>query len=83
MSTHRSISCLRSREPRTWLARVQAAGAVFLGSWSPETMGDYCSGPNHTLPTYGYAKAYSGLSLEDFPEAHHGAGALALRVFAR
>ena len=53
-------------EPRTWLARVQAAGAVFLGSWSPETMGDYCSGPNHTLPTYGYAKAYSGLSLEDF-----------------
>ncbi len=29
-------------------------------------MGDYCSGPNHTLPTYGYAKAYSGLSLEDF-----------------
>ena len=43
-----------------------AAGAVFLGSWSPESMGDYCSGPNHTLPTYGYAKAYSGLSLEDF-----------------
>ena len=39
---------------------------MFLGSWSPETMGDYCSGPNHTLPTYGYAKAYSGLSLEDF-----------------
>jgi histidinol dehydrogenase len=57
---------LQIREPRPWLARVQAAGAVFLGSWSPETMGDYCSGPNHTLPTYGYAKAYSGLSLEDF-----------------
>jgi histidinol dehydrogenase len=45
---------------------VTAAGAVFLGSWSPESMGDYCSGPNHTLPTYGYARAYSGLSLEDF-----------------
>jgi len=45
---------------------VSAAGAVFLGSWSPESMGDYCSGPNHTLPTYGYAKAYSGLGLEDF-----------------
>jgi histidinol dehydrogenase len=57
---------LQIREPRTWLARVEAAGAVFLGSWSPESMGDYCSGPNHTLPTYGYAKAYSGLSLEDF-----------------
>ena len=57
---------LEIREPRGWLPRVQAAGAVFLGSWSPESMGDYCSGPNHTLPTYGYAKAYSGLSLEDF-----------------
>jgi len=45
---------------------VQAAGAVFLGRWSPESMGDYCSGPNHTLPTYGYARTHSGLSLEDF-----------------
>jgi histidinol dehydrogenase len=53
-------------DPRAWLGRVTAAGAVFLGSWSPESMGDYCSGPNHTLPTYGYAKAYSGLALEDF-----------------
>jgi len=57
---------LEIREPRAWLGHVRAAGAVFLGNWSPETMGDYCSGPNHTLPTYGYAKAYSGLSLEDF-----------------
>jgi len=57
---------LQIREARTWLPRVAAAGAVFLGSWSPESMGDYCSGPNHTLPTYGYARAYSGLSLEDF-----------------
>src|SRR5882724_1475595 len=57
---------LELREPRRWLSRVTAAGAVFLGHWSPESMGDYCSGPNHTLPTYGYAKAYSGLSLEDF-----------------
>jgi histidinol dehydrogenase len=57
---------LEIREPRRWLPRVTAAGAVFLGHWSPESMGDYCSGPNHTLPTYGYAKAYSGLSLEDF-----------------
>ena len=57
---------LEIREPRVWLARVSAAGAVFLGHWSPESMGDYCSGPNHTLPTYGFAKAYSGLALEDF-----------------
>lgn len=57
---------LEIREPRRWLGRVSAAGAVFLGHWSPEPMGDYCSGPNHTLPTYGYAKAHSGLSLEDF-----------------
>jgi histidinol dehydrogenase len=57
---------LEIREPRRWLDRVTAAGAVFLGNWSPETMGDYCSGPNHTLPTYGFAKAYSGLALEDF-----------------
>jgi histidinol dehydrogenase len=57
---------LEIREPRAWLSRVNAAGAVFLGAWSPESMGDYCSGPNHTLPTYGYAKAYSGLALEDF-----------------
>jgi len=57
---------LEVREPRAWLSRVTAAGAVFLGSWSPESMGDYCSGPNHTLPTYGYARSHSGLSLEDF-----------------
>jgi histidinol dehydrogenase len=57
---------LQIHEPRAWLPRVTAAGAVFLGPWSPETMGDYCSGPNHTLPTYGHARSYSGLSLEDF-----------------
>ena len=57
---------LEITDPRAWLGQVTAAGAVFLGNWSPESMGDYCSGPNHTLPTYGFAKAYSGLSLEDF-----------------
>jgi len=57
---------LQVREPRAWLARVTAAGSVFLGDWSPESMGDYCSGTNHTLPTYGFARAYSGLGLEDF-----------------
>ncbi len=39
---------------------------MFLGRWSPESMGDYCSGTNHVLPTYGYARAYSGLSITDF-----------------
>jgi histidinol dehydrogenase len=57
---------LEIREPRQWLPKISAAGAVFLGHWSPESLGDYCSGPNHTLPTYGYARSYSGLSLEDF-----------------
>ena len=57
---------LEIREARSWLPEIRAAGAVFLGHWSPESLGDYCSGPNHTLPTYGYARSYSGLSLEDF-----------------
>lgn len=51
---------------REWLPRIRNAGSVFLGSWTPETMGDYCSGTNHVLPTYGFARAYSGLSLVDF-----------------
>jgi histidinol dehydrogenase len=54
------------KNPREWLPAIQNAGAVFLGAWSPESVGDYCSGPNHTLPTYGHARAWSGLGLEDF-----------------
>lgn len=46
--------------------RVINAGSVFLGSFSPESAGDYTSGTNHTLPTNGYAKAYSGVSLDSF-----------------
>lgn len=57
---------LAVREPRRWLAHVESAGSVFLGEWSPEPMGDYCSGTNHVLPTYGYARAYSGLGVLDF-----------------
>jgi len=57
---------LEVREPRRWLEKVTSAGSVFLGAWSPEPMGDYCSGTNHVLPTYGYARAYSGLSVLDF-----------------
>jgi histidinol dehydrogenase len=57
---------LAVREPRRWLAGVENAGSVFLGGWSPEALGDYCSGTNHVLPTYGHARAYSGLSVLDF-----------------
>lgn len=46
--------------------KVINAGSVFLGSYSPESAGDYASGTNHTLPTNGYAKAYSGVSLDSF-----------------
>ncbi len=52
--------------PRELLAAITTAGSVFLGRWSPETMGDYCSGTNHVLPTFGYARAYSGLGVGDF-----------------
>jgi histidinol dehydrogenase len=52
--------------PRRWLARVEAAGSVFLGPWSPEVAGDYASGTNHTLPTSGLARSYSGVSLDSF-----------------
>lgn len=42
------------------------AGSIFLGNYTPESVGDYASGTNHTLPTNGYAKMYSGVSLDSF-----------------
>jgi histidinol dehydrogenase len=57
---------IETERPRDWLPRIRHAGSVFLGAWTPESMGDYCSGTNHVLPTYGYARAFSGLSLADF-----------------
>jgi histidinol dehydrogenase len=57
---------LALRNPRDWLERVQAAGSVFLGDWTPEALGDYCSGTNHVLPTGGAARAASGLSVASF-----------------
>lgn len=57
---------LQVENARAWLSHVKAAGSVFLGAWTPEPMGDYCSGTNHVLPTYGYARAFSGLGLADF-----------------
>jgi histidinol dehydrogenase len=55
-----------TRYPRAVLEHIHNAGSVFLGRWTPEPMGDYCSGTNHVLPTYGHARAYSGLSVQDF-----------------
>ncbi len=53
-------------DPEQHLASVQHAAAVFVGQWTPETMGDYVNGANHVLPTEGYARCLSGLSVADF-----------------
>lgn len=60
---------LALREPRAWLRQVESAGSVFLGDWTPEALGDYCSGSNHVLPTGGAARGYSGLSVASFQKA--------------
>ena len=57
---------LSVRDPRAWLAAVRNAGTVFMGDWTPESLGDYCSGSNHVLPTGGAARAWSGLSVSSF-----------------
>ena len=46
--------------------KITNAGSVFIGNYSPESVGDYASGTNHTLPTKGFTKAYSGVSVESF-----------------
>jgi histidinol dehydrogenase len=60
---------LAVREPQRVLERVRSAGSVFLGDHTPESLGDYCSGTNHVLPTHGAARAYSGLSVFSFQTA--------------
>jgi histidinol dehydrogenase len=57
---------LQLADPRALLARIGAAGSVFLGAWTPESLGDYASGTNHVLPTAGWARTSSGLGLADF-----------------
>lgn len=57
---------LQTREPEALVERITSAGSVFLGDWSPESAGDYASGTNHVLPTYGYTSTYSSLGLADF-----------------
>ncbi|WP_262406572.1 histidinol dehydrogenase, partial [Campylobacter fetus] len=57
---------IQTQNPRELLKGVKHAGSVFLGAYSPESMGDYASGTNHVLPTYGLTKMHSSLSLMDF-----------------
>ncbi len=60
---HLIISC---KQPLVLAERIINAGSIFLGNFSPESAGDYASGTNHTLPTNGYARAYSGVSVDSF-----------------
>lgn len=60
---HLVVQC---RNAEQWQGNITNAGSVFLGPWSPESVGDYASGTNHTLPTYGYARMYSGVSVDSF-----------------
>ena len=57
---------LQTRQPRELVDSITSAGSVFLGDWSPESAGDYASGTNHVLPTYGYTSTCSSLGLADF-----------------
>ncbi|MDC3426211.1 histidinol dehydrogenase [Aquibacillus sp. 3ASR75-11] len=57
---------IQLQDPMTYLGKVRNAGSVFLGSYTPEALGDYYAGPNHVLPTSGTAKFSSGLSVDDF-----------------
>ncbi len=57
---------IQTRAPRELLSKIRAAGSVFLGAYTPESVGDYASGTNHVLLTYGYSRAVSSLSLADF-----------------
>lgn len=57
---------LQINKPETLVPAIRNAGSIFLGPWTPESVGDYASGTNHTLPTYGAARAYSGVTLESF-----------------
>ncbi|EKO3374999.1 histidinol dehydrogenase [Vibrio fluvialis] len=57
---------VQTKNPRELVPLLDNAGSIFLGDWSPESVGDYASGTNHVLPTYGYTRTYSSLGLADF-----------------
>jgi histidinol dehydrogenase len=77
-------------DPFEMLGSIRNAGAIFLGPWTPESVGDYVAGPNHTLPTGGTARFSSPLSVDDFvkkssvigysPEALEADGATILTI---
>jgi histidinol dehydrogenase len=57
---------VQTESPRDLQPKLKNAGSIFLGAWTPESVGDYASGTNHVLPTYGYTRTYSSLGLADF-----------------
>ena len=57
---------VQTRDPRASLPKITCAGSIFLGAYAPESLGDYCSGTNHVLPTGGAARAWSGVSVASF-----------------
>ena len=57
---------LQTEAARDLVPAIRNAGSVFVGRWTPESVGDYCSGTNHVLPTYGFARNYDGLGLDQF-----------------
>ena len=57
---------IATREPWPVADRITAAGSVFVGAWTPESAGDYASGTNHTLPTCGWARSFSGVNLDSY-----------------
>jgi histidinol dehydrogenase len=62
---------IQTADPAGVAARIRAAGAVFVGPWSPVSLGDYCAGSNHVLPTAGCARHSSGLSVQTFLRGIH------------
>ena len=58
------IICMEEQE--LYIDQITNAGSVFIGNYTPESAGDYASGTNHTLPTNGYTKQYSGVNLDSF-----------------
>ena len=61
---------IMTENPREQVEHVRAAGAVFVGQWTPESAGDFVAGPSHVLPTGGAARMFNGLTAEDFRRRH-------------
>ena len=57
---------LALKDPLPWLGKIRSAGSIFLGYYTPESVGDYIAGPNHVLPTGGTARFFSALGVDDF-----------------